>query len=63
MDVSDLKNLSNKRYDPWFFSIKMVGVRGTLIGFYKEFIGLVREGAYRRTMKNHLLVLLLRLIG
>jgi hypothetical protein len=63
MDICDLKILSNKRYYPWFFSIKMVGVRGTLIGCCKDLRRLVRHGAYRRVMKGSLVAWLLRLIG
>ena len=63
MDVRDLKTLSNKRYVPWFFSIKMVGLRGTLIGSCKELQRLVRQGFLTRTWNNALIIWLLLLIG
>jgi hypothetical protein len=63
MDVRYLKTLSNKRYTPWFFSIKMVGLWGTLIGSFKELQGLVREGFLMRRFDNALIVLLILLMG
>ena len=63
MDVQYLKALSNKRYAPWFFSIKMVGLWGTLIGSFKELQGLVREGVLVRAWNTAPMVLLALLIG
>jgi hypothetical protein len=63
MDVRDLKILSNKRYDPWFFSIEMVGLWGTLIGSCKELQRLIREGVLMRRWSNPIKDLLVLLIG
>jgi len=63
MNASDLKTLSGKRYAPWFFSIKMVGVRGTFIGCCNELQRLVREVALTRTWKESINIWLGLLIG
>jgi hypothetical protein len=54
LKVHDLKILSNKCYDPLFFSIKMVGILGLFIGIYKQTQKLLNEHLLLKTIKSAL---------
>jgi hypothetical protein len=54
LNINDLKVLSNKSYDPLFFSIKMVGVFGLLIGIYKQIRELLSQHILLKTIRSAL---------
>jgi hypothetical protein len=54
LSTRDLQSLSAGCYDPWIFSLKMVGIWGTLLGSFKELEVLLRDRALIRTLKGAL---------
>lgn len=55
LKIHELETLSNKRYDPLFFSIKMVGISGLLIGIFQQTQELLHEHNLISTIKSSLL--------
>lgn len=54
LNIHDLTNLSNRRYNPFFFSIKIIGVIGTLIGILEQLQELLHRHDLMRVLKSAL---------
>ncbi len=52
LDINKLKSLSNMHYDPVLFSLKMVGVWGTIVGSCKQIQELIVARSLIRTFKD-----------